>query len=100
MKILGKEAGAIKSWDEIEIEVMYTAMVRKFSLNLELREKLLATGDKKTIKATTDKKWGSGLALKSSAMKCGECPGKNYQGKQLMRVRATLRKEIKAAKHH
>ena len=46
------------------------------------------------MEATSGKKWGTGLALNSSAMKRGECPSENMQGKELMKVCDTLGKEM------
>ena len=97
MKQMGKEAGKTKEWEEKEPEIVHAAMLRKFGQTPELREKLMDTGDKTLIEATTDKRWGSGLALNSSAMKRGECPGGNLQGIQLMRACKTLRKEMQTA---
>ena len=95
---LGKSAGTDKEWKEKEPEIMYAAMLRKFGQNQGLRQKLLETGDKTLVEATPDKHWGSGLALNSSAMKRGEYPGENHQGKLLMKVREALRKEVTSNK--
>ena len=98
MKMIGKEAGTSKEWEELEPKIVYAARLRKFLQNPDLRETLLDTGDKILVEATPDKRWGAGQALNSSAMKRGEFTGANLQGKCLMRARSTLREEVTTAR--
>ena len=73
---------------------MYATMLRKFKQNPELLRKLLDTGDKTLVEATPDRTWGAGVSLTSRALKNGEYPGENRQGKLLMKARNKLRTEL------
>ena len=93
---LGAEAGKSEEWRKLEQDVMYAAMLRKFKQNPELMQKLLDTGDMILVEATPDKTWGAGVSLTSKALKKGEFPGENRQGKLLMKARDKLRAEAGA----
>ena len=92
---LGAEAGKSEEWKKIEQDVMYATMLRKFNENPELLKKLLDTGDMILVEATPDRTWGAGVSLTSRALKNGEYPGENRQGKLLMKARDKLRAELK-----
>ena len=82
------EAFDREEWDNGRAYQVMTEVVRaKFTQNLDLKEKLLATGDAYLIEGTTwrDRIWGVDLAT----MK-----GKNQLGKILM----AIRKELKESK--
>lgn len=68
-------------WDNIKPAIMLTLIRIKFE-NLELREKLLATGDEELIEGNywNDTFWGVCNGI-----------GKNYLGKILMRVREEIK---------
>lgn len=70
-----------KGWDDIRIDVMKELLREKFT-NSNLREKLLATGNRELIEGNTwgDKFWGV----------C-DSEGKNNLGKLLMEIRKELR---------
>ena len=71
-------------WDDIKLDVMYDAIILKFSLeaNAEIREQLLSTDDIELIEASpTDNFWGAGVMGN----------GANRLGQILMRVRTRLR---------
>ncbi len=65
-------------WDVYRIEVMRKAVYEKFTQNEDLKEKLLATGDRELIEHTkNDNFWGDG----------GNGTGKNMLGTILKEVR-------------
>ena len=72
-----------EDWETVKIDVMRDVLKSKFSLNSELREKLIATGDVELIEGNhwNDRFWGV-------------CRGKgqNHLGKLLMELRKILKK--------
>jgi ribA/ribD-fused uncharacterized protein len=69
-------------WEQVKEEVMYRAVLAKFSQHADLRAVLLATGDAVLVEHTeNDSYWGDG----------GDGTGKNRLGHILMRVREELR---------
>lgn len=73
-------------WEEVKDDVMHRAVLRKFSVNPELREILLSTGQEEIIEnAPHDYYWGCG--------KTGT--GRNQLGIILMEVRRQLRNSSK-----
>jgi ribA/ribD-fused uncharacterized protein len=79
-KRLGKKVRLRKDWEQIKLNVMYLLLVFKFK-NPELREKLLATGDRELIESNDwgDYFWGQCMGI-----------GENHLGKLLMRVRSEI----------
>ena len=70
-------------WEEIKVDCMRKAVMAKFSQSIDLKEKLLATGERQLVEGTT---WGDtfwGICLKTSE-------GENMLGKILMEVRTSL----------
>ena len=80
----GRKVDLRKDWEEIKDQVMYDIVYDKFSRNKDLKEQLLATGDKELIESNTwnDTYWGVCRGV-----------GKNMLGKTLMRVRSELKTE-------
>ncbi len=80
-KKLGRRVELRPDWEEVKIDIMRQVLKSKFTQNLELREKLVATGDTELIEGNNwnDTFWGV-------------CRGKgrNHLGKLLMEVRAEL----------
>jgi len=78
----GRRRKLRSDWDKIKFDVMYRVVTAKFSQNEDLKQKLLATGNKHLEEGNTwgDKIWGT---VK------GE--GQNHLGKILMRVREELK---------
>lgn len=73
-----------KKWDNIKDNVMYEAVLSKFTQHKELKDKLLSSGDAILIEHTeNDAYWGDG----------GDGTGKNKLGKILMKVRTHLKDE-------
>ena len=72
------------NWDSVKTTYMYEICLAKFSQNKELKEKLLATGDKHLEEGNTwgDRIWGTVNGV-----------GENRLGKILMKVREELRSD-------
>ncbi len=71
-----------KNWEEVKIEVMYKALLAKFSQNKELKDLLGMTGNRELIEDSPhDSYWGNG----------GDNTGHNMLGKLLTKVRDELR---------
>jgi hypothetical protein len=71
-----------KDWEEVKEDVMYTAVLAKFSQHEDIRQVLLSTGDAKLVEHTkNDRIWGDG----------GDGTGTNLLGAVLERVRSKLR---------
>ena len=81
-KKLGRKMPLRKDWEQIKDTVMYQIVLNKFRQNLNLREKLLATGNEELVEGNwwNDTYWG----------RCNGV-GKNKLGKILMEVRKELR---------
>jgi ribA/ribD-fused uncharacterized protein len=74
-----------KDWDQVKDDIMYDALMAKFTAHPELREILLATGDAQLVEHTDkDNYWADG----------GDGTGKNMLGILLMRLRDHFRKEL------
>lgn len=74
-------------WESIKNDVMYNAVLAKFTQHKNLQQILLQTGNKKLIEHTgRDKYWGDG----------GDGSGLNMLGKTLMQVREQIRNDLHA----
>lgn len=80
-KRLGRRVKLRSDWEEVKNDVMYAIVKDKFTRNLELREKLVATGDEPLEEGNTwgDRIWGTVNGV-----------GENRLGKILMDVRKHL----------
>ena len=69
-------------WEEVKLNVMIDVVRDKFTRNIKLQNKLLATGEEELIEGNTwnDTYWGV----------CRNC-GKNMLGKILMKIRRELK---------
>lgn len=73
-------------WEAIKNEIMYRALVAKFTQHVDLRQVLLSTGDQLLVEHTkNDKCWGDGV----DGDTIGD--GDNRLGQLLMRVRGEIR---------
>lgn len=81
-KRLGRRVLLRSDWEQIKYNIMQEICMAKFTQNEDLREKLVATGDKYLEEGNTwgDKIWGTVNGQ-----------GQNMLGKILMGVRAKLR---------
>ena len=74
-------------WDQVRRSIMFELVLQKFSYHLELKHRLLSTGDLDLIEGNSwhDNFWGS-----CSCIPCEAIPGENHLGKALMIVRDLL----------
>lgn len=80
----GRQVGLRADWEQVKIGVMRQILFQKFSYNVDLRERLLNTGDQELVEGNDwdDRFWGV-------------CDGEglNHLGKLLMEVRGQLREK-------
>lgn len=79
-KVLGRSATLVPDWDKDKVEVMRQLVRYKFKCDVEIRYKLIETGEAELIEGNT---WGDdfwGVAMSSGR-------GLNWLGKILMEVR-------------
>lgn len=81
-KKAGRELPLREDWDKVKLQVMKDILLTKFTFNVNLKEKLLATGDKYLEETNW---WGDTF--------WGVCKGigENNLGKTLMEVREIVR---------
>lgn len=95
IKNLGSKVAGFNQevWDKNKFSIVKDGNKLKFKQNKDLKEKLLATGNKKLVEAAHyDKIWGIGLrAVDAVRIPENEWPGQNLLGKALMEVRQMLR---------
>ena len=72
---------------------MKTALTAKFAQHSDLKDKLLATGDRPLAEADPrDKEWGIGTSADTSKAKDpAKWPGQNRLGTLLMEIRTQLK---------
>lgn len=80
-KKMGRQVELREDWEEVKTDVMHDICMAKFTQNLLLKEKLLATGTEKLVEGNNhgDKIWG-----------CVNGEGENRLGKILMQVREEI----------
>ena len=85
-KKLGRSVKLREDWEEVKDHIMYQVTVTKFSQNILLKEKLLATDDKVLVEGNdwNDRYWGVCNGV-----------GQNMLGRILMLVRKHLINEAK-----
>ena len=86
-KKMGKNTtGFRQDWNQVKDDVMYKALVAKFTQHQDLKEQLLETGDCILVEHTKrDNYWGDGGDGGNDTV------GKNMLGKLLVRVRNEMR---------
>ncbi|KFX92767.1 hypothetical protein V490_05193 [Pseudogymnoascus sp. VKM F-3557] len=78
-------------WDEVKSDVVVAGSIAKFARNRKLRGKLLETGDRLLVEASSgDRVWGIGYTAKH-AMANQDDWGENRLGKALMVARDHIR---------
>jgi ribA/ribD-fused uncharacterized protein len=94
-KALGRQVHGFDqpAWDARRFDVVVAGSVAKFGHHQDLREYLLATGDRVLVEASPrDRVWGIGLgASNERSQDPRQWRGLNLLGFALMRARATLR---------
>lgn len=98
IKALGRKVRGFDDvfWERYREDLIFKGLYAKFSQDEDLRQRLLATGDKILVEASPyDKIWGIGLSRwDSAAQDMKQWKGLNLLGKVLMRVRSKLREEV------
>ena len=92
-KQLGKNTHGFyaASWDEVKFDVVVAGNMAKFGQNPKLRRKLLCTGERMLVEASSrDRVWGVGFTAKHALQHRNQW-GENLLGKALMAVRERLR---------
>lgn len=92
-KHLGRQVNGFYDarWDEVKSDVVVAGSIAKFARNRKLRGKLLATGDRLLVEASSqDPVWGIGYSAKH-AMAHQKHWGENRLGKALMVARDHIR---------
>lgn len=86
-KYLGRHVALRKDWEEVKEQVMYKALVEKFSIP-DLRRLLLATGDEELVEGNVwhDNTWGN-----CTCERCRNIEGQNKLGKLLMKIREEIK---------
>lgn len=81
-------------WEDVKESVMVEVVSAKFEQNPDLREKLMATGDRELVEGTMfrDDFWGK-VPARMSGGQVREWRGENVLGEILMAVRDRLRNE-------
>lgn len=95
IKALGRRVKnfEVDIWNAVADDIVFQGNVAKFSQNPELKELLLATGDKKFVEcATYDPIWGIGMDI-TTALQTPEdqWKGTNRLGKAIMKARDYIR---------
>ncbi|KAK4548419.1 hypothetical protein LTR36_009329 [Oleoguttula mirabilis] len=76
----------LKEWEKVKFDVVMQGSYYKYSQNGEMRDRLLATGDRELVEASPqDNVWGIGLAAEFAEMHRADW-GSNLLGKALMTV--------------
>ncbi len=83
-KRYGQTVDIRSDWDEVRQSCMWDVLYAKFTLNPELKEKLLATGDRELIEGNWHRDTYWGVCKRS-----GE--GENHLGRMLMELREYYR---------
>ncbi|OBT87421.1 hypothetical protein VE02_04685 [Pseudogymnoascus sp. 03VT05] len=99
-KHLGRQVNGFfdARWDEVKSDVVVAGSIAKFSRNRKLRGKLLATGERLLVEASSqDPVWGIGYSAKH-AMEHQKHWGENRLGKALMVTRNHIRLNEPAGK--
>lgn len=86
----GRKVKLRPDWEQVKDKIMYYVVKAKFEQNKDLRDKLLATGDKYLTEGNNwhDNYWG---VCKCNSSKCLDKVGRNKLGKILMQIREELR---------
>ena len=89
-KRLGRQAVLRDDWEQNKLNVMETALRKKFAIP-KLREQLLATGDAYLVEGNYwhDNFWGD-----CGCEKCKHTHGQNNLGKLLMKIRDDIRESL------
>ena len=91
VKRLGMSIKSVQRWENEKEQHMKDILRAKYEQNDDIKQKLLATGDRPLIEATNNPFWGAGAHLTSKEITEGTWRGKNTLGLLLQDLRRTLR---------
>lgn len=95
-KDLGREVANYQDdlWECVRFDYMVYSNYLKYTQNPDLKEKLLATGEKVLVEASPyDKVWGVGLLANNPLILDDKnWTGRNLLGKSIMKVRSMIKK--------
>lgn len=89
-KKLGAGVTPNRKWDTVKEEIMRRIISAKFAKNPLLRTKLMETGTKRLVEATTDPYWGASATITSKSIQEDKWKGANRYGILLMEYREEL----------
>lgn len=95
VKALGRKVSGFneEKWVEARERIVLEGNLLKFRQNADLKEKLIATGDKKIVESSPrDRIWGVGFGEKNALNERSRW-GLNLLGKALEETRAVVRRE-------
>lgn len=92
----GERCARWKDWDDVKESEMASIQMCKFGQNEDLKDKLLATGDRDLVNGGLgdDDFWGK-VPVRMSGGQVREWRGENVLGEILMAVRDRLRSEVR-----
>lgn len=95
IKLLGRKVKNFDkdAWDAVADEIVFHGNLAKFLQNTELKDRLLATGDKKFVEcAPYDNIWGIGMDITTALQTPeNEWNGTNRLGLAIMKARKVIR---------
>ena len=89
-KSLGRHCAIRKDWEEVKEQIMYKALVEKFSIP-ELQKALLSTDDEELIEGNY---WHDNAWSDCYCDRCKDIKGQSKLGKLLMQVREEIKSSI------
>lgn len=90
VKRLGNLVPTPDSWKALEIDLMSDILLKKYTQNPALGDRLLNTGNLNLHEASNDLQWATGAELSSKAVLSGTWPGLDTMGQLLEGVRSEL----------
>ena len=83
-----------EEWRQKKEKVMKEILEEKFKQNINMKQKLIQTGNSKLLEGTSDKFWGSGIPIaKYKSINQKNIPGKNILGNMLSEIRKKMSKK-------
>ena len=89
-KKIGERVRKTLAWEKCQFDVMFEIVYQKAIENPNVKEKLLATGNRKLHEATRSESFGIGAGLHSKQAREGQWPGKDILGQIWEKIRDDL----------
>ena len=97
-KAAGRAIQSSPEWNIHKYSAADKVSYARYSQNLDLAERLCATGNATLVEGSTDTDWGIGISIWDAAITKAEGPGNNNFGKSTERVRSRLQREKREKK--